>query len=323
MTSPPRHHRRHPRRTPPDPRRLDRPADRSAHRAVSRSSATRPPGPGRGHPEGQAARHRRRVVRRRRLVACSGSSCWSPPPSSASPVVPGWLAALLVAVVLFAVAGVLALSGRRTSTGRAAAADPDHRQRAGRHPDREERVAVTTGARRPERPRPIKAEIDATREQLARTVDELSARLDVPARAKERAARAKDTAVETYRESPPWRSARPGPGGTGGRSVSCAGSVRPDRGGSVEQGSKARLPADRPDRRHRGGSACPGPSSSRSGSSSPSRTTPRRALQSEYKMREVVLAAAIQGAIFAATKAAIDRAGARGFTKLTGTWPGD
>ena len=49
----------------------------------------------------------------------------------------------------------------------------------------------------------IKAEIDATREQLARTVDELSARLDVPARAKESAARAKDTAVETYRESPP------------------------------------------------------------------------------------------------------------------------
>jgi predicted metal-dependent enzyme (double-stranded beta helix superfamily) len=47
------------------------------------------------------------------------------------------------------------------------------------------------------------------------------------------------------------------------------------------------------------------------------------ALQSEYKMPEVVLAAAIQGAIFAATKAAIDRAGARGFTKLTGSWPGD
>jgi hypothetical protein len=40
-------------------------------------------------------------------------------------------------------------------------------------------------------------------------------------------------------------------------------------------------------------------------------------------MREVVLAAALQGAIFAATKAAIDRAGARGFTKLTGSWPGD
>jgi hypothetical protein len=47
------------------------------------------------------------------------------------------------------------------------------------------------------------------------------------------------------------------------------------------------------------------------------------ALQSEYSMKEVVLAAAIQGAIFAATKAAIDRAGARGFKRLTGEWPGD
>ena len=47
------------------------------------------------------------------------------------------------------------------------------------------------------------------------------------------------------------------------------------------------------------------------------------ALKSEYRMREVVLAAAIQGAIFAATKAAIDRAGARGFKQLTGAWPGD
>ena len=52
-------------------------------------------------------------------------------------------------------------------------------------------------------PDQIKAEIEATRNQLAATVDELSARLDVPARAKESAARAKDTAVETYRESPP------------------------------------------------------------------------------------------------------------------------
>jgi hypothetical protein len=47
------------------------------------------------------------------------------------------------------------------------------------------------------------------------------------------------------------------------------------------------------------------------------------ALKSEYSMREVVIAAAIQGAIFAATKAAIDRAGARGFKQLTGAWPGD
>ena len=55
----------------------------------------------------------------------------------------------------------------------------------------------------PADPDQIKAEIEATREQLGRTVDELSARLDVPARARESAARAKDTAVETYRESPP------------------------------------------------------------------------------------------------------------------------
>jgi hypothetical protein len=47
------------------------------------------------------------------------------------------------------------------------------------------------------------------------------------------------------------------------------------------------------------------------------------ALQSEYSMKEVVMAAAIQGAIFAATKAAIERAGARGFKQLTGAWPGD
>jgi hypothetical protein len=37
----------------------------------------------------------------------------------------------------------------------------------------------------------------------------------------------------------------------------------------------------------------------------------------------VLIAAALQGAIFAVTKAAIDRAGAQGFSKLTGSWPGD
>jgi hypothetical protein len=55
----------------------------------------------------------------------------------------------------------------------------------------------------PADPDEIKAEIDATREQLAATVDELSRRLDVPARAKEGAYRARDTAVETYKENPP------------------------------------------------------------------------------------------------------------------------
>ena len=55
----------------------------------------------------------------------------------------------------------------------------------------------------PADPEAIKAEIDATREHLGRTVEELTHRLDVPSRAKERAYRARDTAVETYRESPP------------------------------------------------------------------------------------------------------------------------
>ena len=55
----------------------------------------------------------------------------------------------------------------------------------------------------PTDPDAIKAEIDATRQQLAATVDELSRRLDVPARTRERVYRARDTAVETYRENPP------------------------------------------------------------------------------------------------------------------------
>jgi len=36
---------------------------------------------------------------------------------------------------------------------------------------------------------------------------------------------------------------------------------------------------------------------------------------------EVLTAAAVQGAIFALVKAAIDRGGAEGVRKLTGTWP--
>jgi hypothetical protein len=37
---------------------------------------------------------------------------------------------------------------------------------------------------------------------------------------------------------------------------------------------------------------------------------------------EILLAAAIQGAIFAVVKAAVDRGGATGMRKLTGEWPG-
>ncbi|QXG75696.1 DUF3618 domain-containing protein [Modestobacter sp. L9-4] len=56
-------------------------------------------------------------------------------------------------------------------------------------------------------PADIQAEIDAARERLGGTVDQLAARLDVPARTRARltetALRTRDTAVETYRESPP------------------------------------------------------------------------------------------------------------------------
>jgi hypothetical protein len=39
--------------------------------------------------------------------------------------------------------------------------------------------------------------------------------------------------------------------------------------------------------------------------------------------REILISAALQGAIFAVVRAAIDRTAAEGTQKLTGTWPGD
>jgi hypothetical protein len=48
-----------------------------------------------------------------------------------------------------------------------------------------------------------------------------------------------------------------------------------------------------------------------------------KALESEYRLREILVASAVQGAIFATTKALINRGGARFFQKLTGEWPGD
>jgi predicted metal-dependent enzyme (double-stranded beta helix superfamily) len=38
---------------------------------------------------------------------------------------------------------------------------------------------------------------------------------------------------------------------------------------------------------------------------------------------EVVVAAALQGAVFGAVKAAVDRAGASGYARATGVWPGN
>jgi Protein of unknown function (DUF4235) len=47
------------------------------------------------------------------------------------------------------------------------------------------------------------------------------------------------------------------------------------------------------------------------------------ALQAEYRLRTVLLGAALQGLVFAVIKALIDRGGARLFERATGAWPGD
>lgn len=47
------------------------------------------------------------------------------------------------------------------------------------------------------------------------------------------------------------------------------------------------------------------------------------ALQSEYRWRDVLVAAAMQGAVFGVIKAVIDRKGAQAFERVTGHWPGD
>ena len=63
--------------------------------------------------------------------------------------------------------------------------------------------AHAPGVSGPTDPDAIRADIEVTRAELGRTVDELTHRLDVPSRARERVLVVRDTAVETYRESPP------------------------------------------------------------------------------------------------------------------------
>jgi len=48
-----------------------------------------------------------------------------------------------------------------------------------------------------------------------------------------------------------------------------------------------------------------------------------QATSSQYGWTEVLIAAAVQGAIFGVVKAAIDRASAEGIQNATGEWPGD
>ena len=47
------------------------------------------------------------------------------------------------------------------------------------------------------------------------------------------------------------------------------------------------------------------------------------ATDEDRRWGEILVAAAIQGAIFAVVKAAVERGGARAFQRWTGEWPGD
>jgi hypothetical protein len=51
-------------------------------------------------------------------------------------------------------------------------------------------------------------------------------------------------------------------------------------------------------------------------------TEPPDATTERTTWPKVLLAAAVQGAIFRTTKVAVDRAGATGWRNLTGVWPG-
>ncbi len=46
-------------------------------------------------------------------------------------------------------------------------------------------------------------------------------------------------------------------------------------------------------------------------------------LESQYNVRQILVAAAVHGAVFGVVKAGIDRAGARAFQRRTGEWPGE
>jgi Protein of unknown function (DUF4235) len=50
---------------------------------------------------------------------------------------------------------------------------------------------------------------------------------------------------------------------------------------------------------------------------------PPEATTEEAKWGKIVVAAALEGMIFKATRAIIDRQGARGWHYLTGSWPGE
>lgn len=52
-------------------------------------------------------------------------------------------------------------------------------------------------------------------------------------------------------------------------------------------------------------------------------SSPPTALTTEYPVRQVLVAAIVQGALYSLVKTVIDRAGARIFQRWTGEWPGN
>jgi len=50
---------------------------------------------------------------------------------------------------------------------------------------------------------------------------------------------------------------------------------------------------------------------------------PPTPLQKEFGWRKILLAAALQGAIYATVKAVVSRGGAKGIEKVTGAWVGE
>ncbi|WP_061962113.1 DUF4235 domain-containing protein [Demequina flava] len=50
---------------------------------------------------------------------------------------------------------------------------------------------------------------------------------------------------------------------------------------------------------------------------------PPGSLETGYPLKEIVAAAALQGAIFAVVRTLVARGGARAFQRATGEWPGD
>lgn len=50
---------------------------------------------------------------------------------------------------------------------------------------------------------------------------------------------------------------------------------------------------------------------------------PPKPTHEEAEWPKILAAAAVQGMIFKVVRAIVDRAGARGFSHLTGVWPGD